>query len=438
MRTRLTLLLLTVAANAALLGVLTFRPDLAPAGARRFLPGPAAQPDKGSTPGNAPSRSSAALPNAASGATVWSQLNSDDLRTLIARLRAAGFPPHAIRAVLEARLDKIFNARLGELFVASGGDVNLPYWKPDPNIGVNNQKYWEQRNQLYRERSRQLRELMGSDYLASYGTPANALNRAYGDIPPAKLDLIQKINDDYAEMTSQVRAAMQGITLPEDQEKMALLEREKRADIKALLTPEEYADYEMRTSRTTASLRATLTVLDSSEAEFRTLYAVLQPFTERLYPPVGSSGAESAEQRRAAQKEANEAVRALLGDQRYAEYARASNAEFQQLNRLTQREGIPAEAAVRAFGLRDTVATESNRIVDDATLSNEAKRAALQQLAQATRAQITTILGPTAGPAYAQAANWLTNVETGRAVTFTDGTATYKRVPGAATPAPRF
>ena len=61
--------------------------------------------------------------------------------------------------------------------------------------------------------------------------------RLYRQIQATVEDLavIQRINDDYAEMTAQLRAAMQGITLPEDRAKLLLLEREKRADLAALV-----------------------------------------------------------------------------------------------------------------------------------------------------------------------------------------------------------
>ena len=94
---------------------------------------------------------------------------------------------------------------------------------------------------------------------------------------------------------------------------------------------------------------------------------------------------------------------------------------------------VPADAAIRAFGLRDTVSVESNRIFDDPTLNNEQRRAALATLAQTTRAQMTSILGVNAGRAYSQLAAWVGNVETGRAVNFTDGTPTYRRVGTGAT-----
>jgi hypothetical protein len=57
---------------------------------------PAAQPDS---------------PDGNLGARSWTALKGDDLKTLVARLRAAGFPPGVIRAIVKAQLDEQLHAR---------------------------------------------------------------------------------------------------------------------------------------------------------------------------------------------------------------------------------------------------------------------------------------------------------------------------------------
>jgi hypothetical protein len=137
-----------------------------------------------------------------------------------------------------------------------------------------------------------------------------------------------------------------------------------------------------------------------------------------LNPPAGVRTVEQNQLRTETAARMNEQIKAALGDQRFTDYARASNSEYQQLTRVAQRENIPTEVANRAFALRDTVAQESNRIAADTSLNPDQKRTALQTLVQSTRTQIVATLGRTAGDAYLQSANWLNNVERGSAVTF--------------------
>jgi len=114
-------------------------------------------------------------------------------------------------------------------------------------------------------------------------------------------------------------------------------------------------------------------------------------------------------------------LKTALGDERYADYSPETNYDYQQLKHLTQRDNLPSDTALRAYGLRDNVVQESNRIYDDAALSNEQKLAALQALAQQTRSQLVATLGPVVGPTYVKQVDnqWLNMLERGNAVNFT-------------------
>ena len=425
----------SLAANAVVLAVCALRPALAPPVWRELFPDRAAlaaaeAADQARAKHAAEvAAQTAAAQAAASRAQLWAALQSDDLPTLVARLRAAGFPPLLVRAIVGARIEARFAAQLKALV---GNAAATPFWKPVP-LGFNsNPKFYEERTQLYRERAKLLRDVLGSDYSAGSRTdPTAAQRRRFGNLPADKIALLQRINDDYLELGAQIRASLQGITLPSDREAIALLQREQHADLAAILTPQELADYEMRTSPLTSRLSPALTLMDATEAEFRAIYGIEQPLADRLYPALGVKGAEMAQQRRDAQQQAADQLAAALGPERAADFARAGNYEFQQLSRLAQRENLPADAAVRTFTLRDAAAQESTRIAADPTMANDAKLAALQTLAQSTRAQIVATLGANAGNAYVQSADWLGYIEHGGSVKFgADGmSATYSSLP---------
>jgi hypothetical protein len=245
-------------------------------------------------------------------------------------------------------------------------------------------------------------------------------------------------------MIGAIRASMQGIVLPEDREKLALLAREKRADLAAVLTPEELADFELRSSPTTNVLRSRLGAFEPTEAEFRALFQAQQALNGK-FP--GTFTSIDHEARMEAQKTFQDQLRTAFGGERYAAYVRETSGEYQQLNRIAQQANLSPETALQAFNVRDSVARESNRIFDDPALSADAKRASLQQLAQSARTQMLATLGPVAGPEYVRVAqSWLNNVERGSAVSFEratslmvtndfgtagfTGSPEYRRVPG--------
>jgi hypothetical protein len=409
--------------NAGLIAAFVARPALMPSGLRECLPQrrspvPEAAQRLPAASSINPAKTAFPAPD-----ELWSSLHSTELSTLVQRLRAAGFPPAMVRAMVDAEIERQFSPRIKELMRTV---TDTPYWQQDPGYYTGNQKLFESVNQIYRERSRVLRDLLGQDAFAMSGVdPTAAQRRQFGNLPQAKIDLVQRITDDYAEMSGQVRAAMQGITLPEDREKLALLEREKRADLAAVLTPEELAGYEMRTSPITMRLRTALTILDASEAEFRAIYAAHEPFKEVLYPTSSGglifSGSDVMEKRREATRQVHEQLKVALGDTRFAAYQRSAESEFQQLHRLGQRDNVPHETLVRAYDVRAPTAEASMKIVQDSSLSADAKRAALKQLAQDARTKLLSTLGPTTGPDYVGNARWLAYLEQGRGISIDSG-----------------
>ena len=432
---RVLLLVVSVAINATLLAAFAFRPALAPTVVRNIFEhgsntAPTADLPRHSSPADAAAQAEAdARRAAARQAQLWSMLKTEDLAALVARLRAAGFSAAVVRAIVDAQIEARFAGRIKELTRAN---EETPYWKPDLNMYSGNSKLYAELSQIYRERSRALRELLGKDAMAWGGLdPTAAQLRQYGNLSPAKIDLVQRINDDYAEMTSQIRTAMQGVTLPEDREKLALLEREKHADLAAVLSPEELAAYEMRTSPITNRLRSAFAIMDVSEQEFRSIYGIYQPLADKLFPTVGGMYTpEMSEQRREATKQVNAQVKAALGDARFAQFERATNSEFQQLYRMSQTDNLPFDTIARAFDVRTATAENSMKIMNDRALSNDEKRRQLENLATTARTQILSTLGPTVGPTYVQNANWLNYIQQGGAVTFMpEGGTSYRRLP---------
>src|SRR5687768_10625493 len=65
---------------------------------------------------DSPETSPSSLPSASEGRPlidpdIWPSLHTDELPALVSRLRATGFPPEVIRAILSARLGDAFIAR---------------------------------------------------------------------------------------------------------------------------------------------------------------------------------------------------------------------------------------------------------------------------------------------------------------------------------------
>jgi hypothetical protein len=403
---------LSLALNCVVVGAFVLRPSLAPTIVRETL-------HLGSKNGQpAPAKAGAAAPRSASPRKLWPLLATEDLPALISRLRAAGFPPEVIREIVGAEVDARYRPRIRAF---SEPDPNVPFWKAPPTSFSMNSARLEEYQQLFRERSRVMRELLADPALAGDDSTAEQ-RRRFGDLPREKIDALQRIEDDYVEMMSAVRAAANGIILPEDRAKLALLAREKRADLASVLSPAELADYEMRSSPITGLLRDMLGEFRATAAEYRAIFDLHKAMNEKFPYNSGAGFGNNFNERRQAQQELDSQLRAQIGEARFNDYLRESSDDFQQLRRLTQKESLPADTAVRAFDLRNSVSRDSLRIAEDSTLSVDQKRTALAALAQSTRSQLLSLLGG-AGPAYVKIVDnqWLSVVERGNAVTFDGG-----------------
>lgn len=433
------LIAFSLAANAALLAALLLRPTLAPPAWRDFFTrAPSAQEIAAENQLRDATAAKAAARLARESTTqsqLWSALASDDIPTLIARLKAAGFPPSVVRLMVDAQLTAKAKVRV----LAEVGDVaSLPYWKGDPTSYMStgaSARFWEVYGEIYRERSKQFREALHDDFFADLGEVTATQRRVFGHLSRSKIDQIERITADYDEISAQVQKSTQGVILAEDREKFDLLQRERRADLAKVLTPEEFTDYELRTSEFLSRRRAAFSTMNATEDEVRALYRLQRPLEERVRAAEiddSSAGEALRDGSSPDHEQLNRDIKALLGDQRYADYVRANDPAFQTLSRIAQREGLPMETALQAYALRDNVATESNRILHDPTQTNDQKQAALKVLAQNTRAQLLSTLGATSGPAYLQSANrWLSGVESGQAVSFDpqSGASTFKKLP---------
>ncbi|MEO6569591.1 MAG: hypothetical protein ABIO94_12570 [Opitutaceae bacterium] len=451
-----TLLAGSLLANLALLAALALRPSFAPPAVRDFIvehfhPGggqpataaSAAVPVSGSARGAASRSTGSSISD--SRRLLGAAFETDDPLVLQARLRAAGFPPGVIVEIGRREIDVRFNARLLAL---TNPDPNTPFWKTSADVLAAAGRRNEQISQIHRERDKAWRDFVNDPIFFHDAALDIGQRRMWGDLPREKLDRIQRIDDDYTDMMGAVRTAANGVILPADREKLALLEREKKADIEASLAPDELAEYRFRTAAAALQLNGRFPLIQLSETEFR---AIAQAQFDLSGKYTFANGAPVLEQNqaRSAQQAFEAQVKAAIGDARYAEYLRNTNNEFTQLSSLAERDRLPSANLSQAFSVRDRVAQESNRIFDDSSLDAAQKAAALQALAQTTRAQLLSLLGPTSGPAYLKVAdNWLSNVERGAAVVFNptavmnigndrviltgSGSTTFRRPPGAA------
>ena len=373
------ILSVSVALNVALLALVAFSPKSAPlivvateASARISVP------------------NSKSLP----APHVTETFSSSALAETASRLRAAGLPAKAIRAAIDAELDAEFLARESALLPPK---KNLAHWWQVDTTAVPLATRLAQ-VALRREKSRLRFELLGADPDA----PADD-----SPLSPAKREQAQMLTSDYDDILAAMRQTGTSLRLltAAEREAMEFLESEKKRELAGLLTPEEAAEWEFRTSPAIAEVRRRVHGFDATPADLRAVADYYQKEATALKTGLSP----------AMEKEFDVAVESALGPERFAEFKRSRDFEFNNLRQLVLRLELPAETAVEVYALRDRLERESALLAGPG-----GDLVAMKNLASEVRKSIEEKLGPVGSAAYlTRAESWLGVVERGQAIEFT-------------------
>lgn len=351
-------------------------------------------------------------------------LNANDPQALRDLLRSAGLSDDMVRTIVQMRIWKNYEARFKAL--RPEPDPNQPWWKDDRD----RQNRWGGMTKAQREESRRLQREVRDETERLLGPDTNPNNRGWQDqrlsfLPPEKVKALRQIQDDYQELISEINQDAQGFRLASDAEQLRFLQEEQKRDIEALMSPDERRAYELRMSSTAQQLRNKMTQFDATEQEYLSIFPLQKAFDEKYNQP--NDGYTQVErdqaywkERREAEKQLQEQIKSVIGEQRYAESIRLQDNDWRQLEAATRRLELAPDTPSKLFALRDTASTDIQRIADNPALDTDAKKAALAALASRTRDQVRSALGAEGAEAYFKnnGMGWLKELEKGNTVTF--------------------
>ena len=221
-------------------------------------------------------------------------------------------------------------------------------------------------------------------------------------LPAAKRDALRRINQDYDELTAKFGA--NGVQLASDRERLKLLRAERERDIAALLSPAELAEYAMRTSPSSAVIRARYGDAIETEDEFRRVFTLQQAFDDRfpLETLKARSTPEGMKAFAEAQRQLQQDIRAAVGEPAWTRMQRAADADLRTLDALVGRLNLPSSTTDQIGALRDSLATESQRINADSAAAMPQRRTQIQELAARAKRELTAALGQEGADAYVQ------------------------------------
>ncbi len=427
MKLPVALLIASLAVNAAVLTLYLKQSSGAPPAGS---PAAAALAEKSA----GPTASGASVPSAASDAAVqtaqlaksWAELQTGDLNTLVARLKAAGFSTSMIRAIVFAQVNEQFAARRKEL---AGNQTEQPFWK-NQRSAMMDPKIMTALRDLGKEQMALMKSLLGPDGVPGSDEMNAWQRRQFGNLTPEKLTQLQSINTDYSELQQEIMQKANGVMLPEDREKLAYLEKEKLADIAKTLTPQEFEDFQLRSSNTANQLRGQLGSFNTTEAEFRALYKAAAAIDEK-YRTAGTRNPGDYQNRQA---DMLTQAKAVLTPERFAAYNLATDPQSRQVSSLVARLELPPATTQQVVSLQQDFQNRQRALITNRELTPANRAAQQAALLQEATAKLSTTLTPRGFEAYKQnGGQWLDGLKPRPAPTAPGGAGTLApavRLPG--------
>lgn len=341
-------------------------------------------------------------------AETWTRFQPQDPAALLHRLQAEGFPLKIAQALAAAEIRAQFAPRRQALNLKEN---ERPFWESniqDPQTAA-------AMREITKEETQAIRDLLGPDaYRDEYYM--TTLRRQFPGLSDEKINQLNLLQMKRNEQQSDLMANFAGgMISAADSEKLRAIDKEQHAEIAKVLTPEELEEYDLRTSNIASSLRYSLSAFDATEQEFRTLYQLRAAFDDRLGAYYAAPSQEEMKARADAQQELNQQIKAALGDERYADYQRATDYNYQQTSKLVARLDLPAEAANQVWAVQQDLQQRATATRSDRTLSAQDRNQQLAALADEAQNRVSAVLGERGFEAYRQyGGNWMITLQPAR------------------------
>jgi hypothetical protein len=318
----------------------------------------------------------------------WTQLESEDYRTYIGRLRTIGCPEQTIRDIIIADIDKLLAPRVQS---ASLQPRDLKYWEPIE------QQTWDdpaRRDAMTKQRAvdfekrEVIRELLGVDLIGE-----RLKNQGHDDyygarlqfLPEEKRARVRLALDQFSERESALMEQQLDDGGPIAAAELQKVQQEKQAAIAQLLTPKEQEQYDLWFSSSALTTRETVYGMNASEEEFLKLYNLRREFDAKYGGPIGAPPD--------AVQDLNGRIEQALGPERYADYARAQDPEYRTLYSAATRFGLPQKLPTELYGYKQAAAEQSTQVATDPTLTVQQKQAAYAAIQDETERAFKEALG---------------------------------------------
>ncbi len=329
----------------------------------------------------------------------WAQLESEDYRTYVTRLRSIGCPEQTIRDIIIADLDKLIAPRVQGIY---GRRQDLKFWHPEEEEQASNfdhREWTKQERDLDREKRQVIQDLLGIDLVRErlkLKGQTDYYERRLSFLPEDKRSQMRSLLEKYEEQEQQIRDKEweNGSLPPADKSELKKIQEQRQEEISKALSPAEREQLELWTSPAANSVRHSVYGMNASEAEFMAIYKARKNF-EQTWGQQDAAALDEASRQKwtQAQAQMEEQIKQSLGEKRYADYQRGEDDDFHHLNATVSRYKLPRERATEVYELKKTAIDMQSAVRVDPTIPPEQKQSVLKSMGEETERTIKQLLG---------------------------------------------
>lgn len=339
----------------------------------------------------------------------WQTVESSDYKDYIQNLRAIGCPEETIFDIIVADVNTLYAMKSRSLTPAK----EWKYWEAEDEIPsreeIRNQKL---RHELEREKQALIAAILGPnalDQLKKYQLwgGENLVDRKLAFLPDGKRSELKNLEQKYFELE---QAAMEwdsaGVMTEATMEKLAALTKQKRDEIESLLTPQELQDFDLRISETANRLRRELAGFHPTEQEFKLLFQLRKAREDHLNAHVDVREPGVIDARISTELKLKEKAVSELGPQRYEEFERSQDMDYQNTLRMARYFGLPDAAANDVHELKRRDQRLADELSAAAHVTDEERNAAFSEMEANAERRLRELLGDRVFDEYRRNNRW--------------------------------
>jgi hypothetical protein len=407
-------IILSLAANLALAGWWWVRQQTAP-------PPEAPQPivallPKATNPASTGGAEPVLAPAAGSSQPTWKDLETDDLKEFIRRLRGAGCPEETVQDIILAEVNRRYSTRESQIW--PDRYVAKPFWETPKNDPAEQRKSRERMRQeraLREEKSALLADLLGVDpekerRKAEGGEPWQDWSQRRVDfLPESKREAAAKYLDEFEDKMQDFYVRNRGLYDSQYRSEQRQLEAERLQGLAQFLTPEELREYELRQTQLANQLSHDLRGMTLNRDQYEAIYDIRKKYGDSIYNYGDIETKEGRDKVQETQKALKAEIASALGPSLGKEYERAQDYSYQELVRLAKRNDLPADTASKVYEMKEAAEATVKQLQANQDLTAEKRQQALAQVREETEKTIKTALGEDNFKKYKRQGGWWLN-----------------------------